>query len=269
MDQNIIIIAGMHRSGTSLSGNLLEQSGLFIGDRLLSDGFDNKNGHFEDLEILGIHETDLRLKQLDTTGLKGEIKGNLKFESETETKIEKFLVKRVDQSIWGWKEPRTTLYLQAWKDKLPKAKCIAIYRDYDDVENSLIRRYRYKLKFGVGMSYRVRLKHMLFYPINVFIKKREAHKAWSIYNKNILEFKKQYPEDVIIVELNHFLSNYNDVITYANEKFSSNLQHIDVNEIFEKPLLNTNKEKAYKIRVFPKKQLDTILMKLKNNALWI
>ncbi|MEH6535214.1 MAG: sulfotransferase [Psychroserpens sp.] len=268
MNQSIII-AGMHRSGTSLSGNLLEQSGLFIGERLLSGGFDNKKGHFEDLEILSLHEKDLKLKQLDTRGLTGNIKGSLNFEQETNVLVDAFLSKRKNQVIWGWKEPRTTLYLQAWKQKLPNAKCIAIYRHYDEVEDSLIRRYRRKLKYGVGMSFTVRLKHILLYPINIFIKKYEAYKAWCIYNENILEFKKQHTDAVIVVELNHFLNNYNNIIVNVNKQFKTELQQIDVDKIFEKSLLKNSDGNGLKIRVFSKKRLDSVLGKLNDESLWI
>lgn len=259
----------MHRSGTSLSGNLLEQSGLFIGEQLLSNGFDNKKGHFEDEEMLKIHENDLKLKHLDTRGLIGNIKGSLNFEQETKGLVDAFLLKRKHQTLWGWKEPRTTLYLQAWKHRLPNAKCIAIYRHYDEVEDSLIRRYHYKLRFGVGMSFAVRFKHIVSYPINIFIKKRQAYKAWCIYNKNILEFKKQYTDAIIIVELNHFLNNYNTIITNVNTQFKTELQHIDVDKIFEKSLLKNSEGHGLKIRVFSKKRLNSVLSTLNDNSLWI
>lgn len=259
----------MHRSGTSLSGNFLEKSGLFIGEHLLSNGFDNKKGRFEDLEILSIHQNDLKLKELDTRGLKGAIKGNLNFEEQTKLDIEAFLLKRKKQTTWGWKEPRTTLYLQAWKDKLPNSKYIAIYRDYDEVVDSLIRRYRHKLRYGVAMSFVVRFKHILLYPINIFFKKNEAYKAWLIYNENILKFKRQFPDDVLIIELNHFLGNYNQIITHINKAFSSKLDHINIYEIFEKSLLNNATKKDFKIRVFSIKKLNKVLSKLMNNALWV
>lgn len=269
MNQIVIIIAGMHRSGTSLSGSLLEKSGLFIGEDLLSHGFDNKKGHFEDLEILKIHEKDLNSKHLDTRGLKGAIKGNLKFESFTNKAIDEFLLKRKHHLFWGWKEPRTTLYLQAWKQKLSHAKCIAIYRHYDEVEDSLMRRYRYKIEHGVGMSSTVRLKHVLLYPINVFIKKHEAYKAWYVYNKNILAYKKQYPKDVIIFELNHFLGNYNNAILHVSKQFNTELKEIDIDNIFEKSLLKNKKSNRLKIRLFSKKKLDTVFSELNDQALWM
>jgi hypothetical protein len=269
VNQSTIIIAGMHRSGTSLSGNLLEQSGLFLGEHLLSDGFDNKNGHFEDEEILEIHEKDLRLKQFDTRGLKLHIRANLTFETVTNQAIDQFLLKRRDKLLWGWKEPRTTLYLQQWKLKLPNSKCIAIYRDYDEVADSLIRRYNYKLKHGAGMGVAVRLKHALFYPINLFVKKREAYKAWCIYNENILAFKNEYPDDVVIVELNHFLTHYNEIVTTVNRKFKIKLIKIKVDDIFEASLLSNTPKQRFKIRVFSKKKLNLVLHQLKHKALWI
>ena len=269
MKQNVIIIAGMHRSGTSLSGNLLEKSGLFIGEQLLSNGFDNKKGHFEDLEILKIHETDLKLKGLDTRGLKGAISGNLSFESSTNKAVDAFLSTRENKPLWGWKEPRTTLYLQAWKRKLPEAKCIAVYRHYDDVASSLIKRYNYKLKYGVGMSTFIRAKHVLLYPLSILIKRYEAYKSWHIYNQNILDFKEQNPNDVVIVELNHFMEHYNAIINEVNTTFETELRTIDVSTVFDAHLLSSHQKKVVFFRLFSNKNLKAVRQQLKHKALWI
>ena len=51
-----LIIAGFHRSGTSLVCQLLHRAGLFLGDELLGATFSNPNGHFEDAEVVELHE---------------------------------------------------------------------------------------------------------------------------------------------------------------------------------------------------------------------
>lgn len=264
----IIIIAGMHRSGTSLSANLLKQSGLFIGDDLLSNGFDNKKGHFEDWEFIRLHEQDLRLKGLDTRGLSNIPKQTLGFEAETLEALKLVLKSRCDKAQWGWKEPRTTLYLEAWKKALPDAKCIALYRNYDEVATSLLRRYQYKLKYGDSMSSFRRFLHIITFPINYFLKKREAYRAWCIYNSHILDFKRKYPEDVIILDLNHFLEHYNQVILNINAKFEVMLDEIDVSDIYERDLLRKDPKKAG-LRCFSKTKLIRIERELKTLALWM
>src|ERR687896_198189 len=51
-----LIVAGFHRSGTSLVCQLLHRAGLFLGYNLLGPAFSNPHGHFEDTEILEIHQ---------------------------------------------------------------------------------------------------------------------------------------------------------------------------------------------------------------------
>ena len=45
----VLVILGMHRSGTSLVANWLHDCGLHVGDRLLEGTFANEKGYFEDL----------------------------------------------------------------------------------------------------------------------------------------------------------------------------------------------------------------------------
>lgn len=267
--QIIIIIAGMHRSGTSLSASLLEKSGLKIGEDLMSNGFDNKKGHFEDLEFLKIHEEDLHMKSLDTRGLSGGITSHLAFEKRTLDLIDTTLESKKNSLLWGWKEPRTTLYLNAWKKKLPNAKCIAVYRHYDDVADSLVRRYHKKLMNGISMSLMVRFKHVILYPIHILKIKHDAYKSWCIYNQSILDFKSSYPEDILIVELNHFTTNYNNILEVINAQFESELEQIKVDDILDESLLSATKKGSLTFRMFSHKKLEQLLSLLKKESLWI
>ncbi|MBC2844491.1 sulfotransferase [Winogradskyella flava] len=268
MEQQIII-AGMHRSGTSLSASLLQKSGLFIGSDLMSGRFDNEKGHFEDLRILEIHENDLAMKGLNTTGMGQGIHDSLAFESITETKIERFLNELPDLKLWGWKEPRTTLYLEAWKGVLPNAKYIALYRHYDEVAMSLIRRYKYKLRYGIGMTKFTRLKHFIIYPINILIKRRQAYKAWVVYNKAILNCHNKFPEDTIIFNLNNFTDNYNTALQEINKAFNIHLKDIDVDQILNKKLLNATKKQGLRLRLFSKQDLEGVLNDLNKKTKWM
>lgn len=264
----IIMIAGMHRSGTSLTANLLKQSGLFIGNNLMSAGFDNKKGHFEDLEFLNIHESDLSSKGLDTRGLSSIPSYSLEFDSTTIEHVNLAIKTRSNKAQWGWKEPRTTLYLEAWKQHITDIKCIAVYRNFDEVTSSIIRRYNHKLRLGVGLSPTRRLLHRIAFPINYFIKKREAYKAWYIYNSHILAFKKKYPEDIIVLELSHFLQHYNQIVSHINIQFSTVLEPIDISTIYETELLKKDIG-AVGWRCFSTTKLVTIEDQLKSLSLWM
>ncbi len=47
-----LIIAGFHRSGTSVTAQLLHGAGLFLGYELLEALPSNPYGHFEDREVV-------------------------------------------------------------------------------------------------------------------------------------------------------------------------------------------------------------------------
>jgi hypothetical protein len=55
-----IVIAGFHRSGTSSAAQLLHTAGLFVGDDLVGKMPYNPYGHYEDREVLAIHDQILR-----------------------------------------------------------------------------------------------------------------------------------------------------------------------------------------------------------------
>ncbi len=69
MQPQTLIIAGMHRSGTSLITNWLSRCGLEIGERLAEGNAGNVEGHFEDVEFLKLHEEILNNNSLDISGL--------------------------------------------------------------------------------------------------------------------------------------------------------------------------------------------------------
>ena len=55
-NRNVFIIAGMHRSGTSLTAALLQNVGVDIGQRLMGASYSNSKGHFENLDFVEFHD---------------------------------------------------------------------------------------------------------------------------------------------------------------------------------------------------------------------
>ncbi|MBM3573769.1 MAG: hypothetical protein FJX52_15635, partial [Alphaproteobacteria bacterium] len=65
--RNVVVILGMHRSGTSAVARLLAQCGLQLGDDLLTQAeLDNPNGYWEPRGIVAVHEALLD-RYLDRT----------------------------------------------------------------------------------------------------------------------------------------------------------------------------------------------------------
>ncbi|MGB3682860.1 MAG: hypothetical protein WA990_10300 [Rubrobacteraceae bacterium] len=184
-----MIVTGFHRSGTSLTARILHRAGLFLGDELLGAHPSNPYGHFEDLEVLGLHEEILADNGLDMFAEAPFIP--VLGESHRQ-KMKSISEKRdAEHPLWGFKEPRTSLFLMAWKHLLPKARVLIVYRHYAEATYSLARRHSAETFSGRGTAFDRQL----------WEKPDLALKSWLAYNDSLLTFARTYPEDALVVSL--------------------------------------------------------------------
>ncbi|AFZ45838.1 glycosyl transferase family 2 [Halothece sp. PCC 7418] len=213
----ILIITGMHRSGTSLATSLLHTSGLDVGDYLMSGQFDNIKGHFEDLDFVKFHEEVLASKGISTQGWTTESKIDVpeQFLEQAQSIIEK----KQHKFLWGWKDPRTTLFLNFWQTFLPNAKFLFIYRSPWEVIDSLYRR-------GDG----------------AFLKNPNlAIDLWCSYNEIILDFCNQNPESCLLSDIDHIIHNDQSFLEEIQQKFGIPLQPNQLSKIYNPSLFNNSK----------------------------
>ena len=175
------LIAGMHRSGTSLTASLLQKVGVNIGKKLVGPEYGNIKGHFENIDFVKFHQEILRSQNIDDLG------SNLLDEQEIaigegEKKRGRQLIKKHQRgnALWGWKDPRTTLFLDLWLELLPQANFIFIYRTPWEVVDSLYRR-------GTDE--------------NLVESPEVAVKMWQLYNRRILNFSEKLPEKCLIANV--------------------------------------------------------------------
>lgn len=133
-----LIVAGMHRSGTSFVAALLRQSGVDMGTRLMPAGKGNKRGHFENLDFVEFHERWLRLSGYEEAGW--AVEHALKLPEEAAAEATDLLTSNERPGAWGWKDPRTALFLDFWGSVAPNAFYIFLYREPSEVVDSLFRR---------------------------------------------------------------------------------------------------------------------------------
>ncbi len=150
MNNPPIIIAGMHRSGTSLVTNILKKAGLSIGKKLDSN---SESIFFQRINIwmmslLGASwDSPKNFEDIDE-----EIRGNIinqlnaLLNSRTNSLyfgwssiIKKDSFARID-TPWGWKDPRNSFTLGIWREVFPGLKTIYIIRHPIDTAESLLRR---------------------------------------------------------------------------------------------------------------------------------
>ena len=248
MEIKIINVAGMHRSGTSLLGNWLSDSGINMGDELLDENFSNQKGHFEDKKILEIFKKDLQGKGFNKSGLAIN-SSKMRLSDPSRNELQSYIYERnIKYNVWGWKEPRSTLYLNELKEIIPDLKVIGLYREPADVIYSLINRmltnrwyyYLYDAdnKFEKLKS-RIRIK---------FEKKRWIRKyiqAYIFYNKNLLEFKQLYPKDIILFSHADFVNNGNVVVNACNNFICLPNKLISTQEVYDKRLITQKRSEKY------------------------
>ncbi|WP_223269799.1 glycosyltransferase [Nostoc sp. 'Peltigera membranacea cyanobiont' 213] len=197
---SIFIITGMHRSGTSLSASLMESAGVNIGERLMGASPNNPKGHFENLDFVGFHERALRCQGISQEGW--TIQKGIDIPQQLFDKAKLIIAENATLNSWGWKDPRTTLFLDFWKNLLPQAYFIFTYRAPWEVIDSLYRR-----------------GDEIFYS-----NPKYALQIWMHYNKIILDFHHQFPDKCILLNTHTVIADYTVISKLCENKFGLKLK---------------------------------------------
>jgi hypothetical protein len=244
MQNTTLIIAGMHRSGTSLITSWLNKCGLQLGETMVGPGPANIEGHYEDIEFLKLHEEILNDNHLPPSGLteQHDIGLSVYHKEKLKTIIR---VKNKLYKQWGWKDPRTCLFLDTYKELLPNARYVIVFRDYRSVVSSLLQRdfididAKYMARGYwdrlVWIKFRRKRRLKEFYN-----SKAEYYlKVWIAYNEEILKNVKKLSQDSYVV-INYALLNDNDanVCSYLKEHWNLSLNYFSFNEVYRERLIN-------------------------------
>jgi len=166
----------------------LEACGISMGDRLLGAGIGNELGHFEDMEFLEFHKDLLRENKTDMYGCQRQLVVPGVYRDRALSILNR---RNSKYNLWGWKEPRTTLFLPFWFQLDQNVKFIFLYRDPYEVTKSLYRRM--KLKY-------------------LFLQPWKAPLSWIRYNGALIDFVENYSRmaDCAVVSLSGFIANPED-----------------------------------------------------------
>jgi GT2 family glycosyltransferase/glycosyltransferase involved in cell wall biosynthesis len=179
-----LVIAGMHRSGTSLVAGLCQAAGLRVGDRLLGAYRGNEAGHFEDLDFVEWHQLVLRANGLAPEGFVAEATPQVP--AALEWKAEALVTARREPGgIWGWKDPRTTLHLEFWRRVVPEARFLFIVRRPWEVVDSLFRRGDEAFRSNPPFAIQV----------------------WTHYNRLVRDFAVKHPEQSLVCDLSQVVKD--------------------------------------------------------------
>lgn len=175
-----ILIAGMHRSGTSAVSSVLKAAGVDLGKQLLRPDKFNPMGYQEDVHAIQVNRevlTSLKLHPDWGYCLASEKCNQADKLREYQNKLKAFIGSRSrDDCYWGWKDPRNTLLLDMWDSIEPGVRVIVLFREPWNVVRSLKARY------------------------TLFKNNDElAVATWVLFNKKLLAFIKRNPQRCIAI----------------------------------------------------------------------
>lgn len=134
----VLVIAGHHRSGTSVLAQLLAKAGLFVGDKLLGASESNPYGHFEDVDVVAIHD-----RLLADNGLNWQVdRPFIPYVARDVWRDMSALLsrRRRAHALWGFKDPRVCLFLPLWRHLIDDLRVVATFRSPGSCAHSIERR---------------------------------------------------------------------------------------------------------------------------------
>lgn len=247
MQKKILLIVGMHRSGTSLLAQWLQRCGLSVGDELMVANSGNEQGYFEDMDFVRLHEDILSRQGLPDTGLTCRPLPPLP--PRDKQAITSLLeAKSLRRAQWAWKDPRTCLFLPVYRELVPTADYLVIYRDYRFCVYSLINRLlkdkkaEYlrsgKIKAALRWKWykRERMARRLFTAHT-----EEYLKVWIRYNQEILrQVELLGSQRCGVLNYKSLLTNDLKLFEILSDHWGYDLNYVAFKEVYSKELMSSH-----------------------------
>ena len=150
-DMRTYIILGMHRSATSFLAKCLKLGGVNIGKDLLGPAKGNPEGHFENIDFLNLDD-EMLFKAGGNWLYPPSEEAIHKSAEQLKDKI-KETIKRNQDEMWGWKDPRTALTIQEYLPYLDDdVYLVAVFRKPKKVAESLNKRDGIPIERGIELA---------------------------------------------------------------------------------------------------------------------
>lgn len=208
-----LIVAGMHRSATSLVTSALRRAGVDTGvDHWAGRG--NPRGHFEDRDFHRLHEDLLAAAGHTCFDAEGDLVPAPG--SELARRARELVAARRELPLWGWKNPRACLVLDLWDALLPEAGYVFLVRHPLDVALSLWRR---------NTEDELRRDPLL------------AVRSWQVHNERLLAFAERHRERCLIAHVPAATRDLEGLVRRVAERFDLPLAWQGVGALFDEPSL--------------------------------
>ncbi len=139
----------MHRSGTSCLTGSLQEAGLYLGDHHTWNPY-NLKGNRENQFIVDINDSVLAA---NGAAWDRPPSGPVRWSEQAQHAARELFARYAAQSPFGFKDPRTLLVLDGWRDLFPHMQFIGIFRHPVAVAASLRNRNGMPHEQGLDLWY--------------------------------------------------------------------------------------------------------------------
>jgi len=233
---HVVCVTGMHRSGTSLTASWLQQCGLLIDvGGLIGPAAGNQLGHFEDLEMVRLQSEEIRHQLPRSQGWKVMHADYLSFTNQRADLARELVdARRASFDQWGWKDPRSVLFLPSWQGLVPGLTTLIVWRPVAAVVDSLARRSRRRGSAGMRVG------------------RLTAWRTWIAYNQLACRYKREHPDRVLLVPLAQVTSSSGAVLEILRGKFELDLRPAPIESVYAPGLLAADSPDSQRAELLPR-----------------
>jgi len=222
--QKVVVVLGMHRSGTSAVARVLNLLGVDLGSSLMPPAPSNVTGFWEHSEIVGINEKILEALGSDPFDPR-YLSDNWKQPHEQIDQFKQLIFETIKKefsssSLWGIKDPRMCRLLPLWKPIFKRFNCqplfVIVIRNPKEVAESL------KMRDGLSipLSYFLWMRYMMQAELDT----RGEKRVFINYENLLADWKTVMSHISINLQL-AWPKKYLDVESEVNDFLKSELRH--------------------------------------------
>jgi hypothetical protein len=240
----LVVVLGMHRSGTSATTRGLKVLGVALGEDLVPAAIDNPKGFWEDREFVGINEELLQLLGAGSDRL-GLLDWSLPENPaifQLRSRAEEIVRARCDKcAIWGFKDPRTARLLQFWQPIFAKVGCDVHYVIVNRNPLSIVESLHERNNIDSSKAFYLWLEHL----INAISKTTGAKRVVVAYDKLLHDAGEQLLRIARAIDLP--APDPLALAVFKNEFLDSGLRHtvFTAHDLHEYPTVPSQVIKAY------------------------
>ena len=147
--------------------------------------------------------------------------------SDFQDSVRAILHQRDVTASWGWKDPRTTLFLEGWRAYLPTLHVLMVYRSCHQVVRSLLQRHYPQRDESFPKRWGTALAAMRHYA-----------SAWNLYNQALLSDQATYPAQTLLLSVPALQHMDMAVLAYLKVHWGFSLRSIPFREVYEPALFS-------------------------------